>query len=424
MSVFPINWQDKVNSPALLAYLQQFGPQGYLSAEEINKVRDALNELEEFKAPLVGGLIPQQYLPSYVDDVLEFNNVAAFPSPGESGKIYVAKDTNYQYRWSGSNYIIFSTTPALPGNDNKIYGIKNGAWNEIQASSYKGSWNASTNSPTLVNGTGTLGDEYKVSTSGYSLSKIWIKGDIIFYDGANWIRKCGGINPLIDFPKYREITIGPLGMSNFGLYAAETGTIANYVLTNTVSGFSENIDNFRELKTAATSGSVAKLTDPASGYIPHTANYDMGFYYSFRFHEKTPNVDGRFFMGLTYVNASGSMGNTNPSSYIYGALGVGLDSGDTNYQLFTRESTASSVVKYNTGFAKGSNDIFEATFIRFKGSSNVIFILKNQRTGAAFVKEFAYTDGVARKTIDFNLNNSTSSSAFGIGYSFIKMLTT
>jgi hypothetical protein len=40
-----------------------------------------------------------------VDDVLEFANLAAFPSTGESGKIYVAKDSNKTYRWSGSTYI-------------------------------------------------------------------------------------------------------------------------------------------------------------------------------------------------------------------------------------------------------------------------------------------------------------------------------
>jgi hypothetical protein len=41
----PIVWQDKVNSPALLAYFQQFGEETYLSAEEINQIRDAINEI-------------------------------------------------------------------------------------------------------------------------------------------------------------------------------------------------------------------------------------------------------------------------------------------------------------------------------------------------------------------------------------------
>jgi len=51
------------------------------------------------------GLVPTTQLPSYVDDVLEFANLASFPSTGETGKIYVAIDTNLTYRWSGSNYI-------------------------------------------------------------------------------------------------------------------------------------------------------------------------------------------------------------------------------------------------------------------------------------------------------------------------------
>jgi hypothetical protein len=51
MSNLPINWQDKVNSPELLAYLQQFGEKSYLSAEEINQLRDAINELGQGSLP-------------------------------------------------------------------------------------------------------------------------------------------------------------------------------------------------------------------------------------------------------------------------------------------------------------------------------------------------------------------------------------
>ena len=52
-------------------------------------------------------------MPSYVDDVLEYNNRDSFPATGESGKIYVAKDTNKTYRWSGSVYVVISDTLAL-----------------------------------------------------------------------------------------------------------------------------------------------------------------------------------------------------------------------------------------------------------------------------------------------------------------------
>lgn len=50
------------------------------------------------------GLIPASQLPSYVDDVLEYANLASFPATGESGKIYVALNTNLTYRWGGSSY--------------------------------------------------------------------------------------------------------------------------------------------------------------------------------------------------------------------------------------------------------------------------------------------------------------------------------
>ncbi|NBP02462.1 MAG: hypothetical protein EBU90_20560, partial [Proteobacteria bacterium] len=55
------------------------------------------------------GLVPAAQLPSYVDDVLEYTNLAGFPATGETGKIYVAKDTNKTYRWSGSAYIYITS---------------------------------------------------------------------------------------------------------------------------------------------------------------------------------------------------------------------------------------------------------------------------------------------------------------------------
>jgi len=57
------------------------------------------------------GLVPSSILPSYVDDVLEYANLASFPGTGATGKIYVALDTNKIYRWSGSTYIEISASP-------------------------------------------------------------------------------------------------------------------------------------------------------------------------------------------------------------------------------------------------------------------------------------------------------------------------
>ena len=50
------------------------------------------------------------YLPSYVDDVLEYANLAALPASGATGVIYVTVDTSKIYRWSGTQYVEISPT--------------------------------------------------------------------------------------------------------------------------------------------------------------------------------------------------------------------------------------------------------------------------------------------------------------------------
>jgi hypothetical protein len=59
------------------------------------------------------GRIPVSQLPSYVDDVLEYASLDQFPATGESGKIYVALDTNKTYRWGGSAYVVIASDLAL-----------------------------------------------------------------------------------------------------------------------------------------------------------------------------------------------------------------------------------------------------------------------------------------------------------------------
>lgn len=82
------------------------------------------------------GLVPASQLPSFVDDVLEgyYYNGKFYADEahskeiaGESGKLYVSKDTNIQWRWTGTTWIdirhqldIASEAEALAGtNDSK-----------------------------------------------------------------------------------------------------------------------------------------------------------------------------------------------------------------------------------------------------------------------------------------------------------------
>lgn len=59
------------------------------------------------------GKVPSGQLPSYVDDVLEYDNRSSFPATGETGKIYVDKTTNLTWRWGGSAYVEISPSLAL-----------------------------------------------------------------------------------------------------------------------------------------------------------------------------------------------------------------------------------------------------------------------------------------------------------------------
>jgi len=74
-----------------------------LTAAQINALIDDIDL--STKADLVSGKVPASQLPSYVDDVLEFANLAAFPASGEAGKLYVDTTANFSYRWTGSVYV-------------------------------------------------------------------------------------------------------------------------------------------------------------------------------------------------------------------------------------------------------------------------------------------------------------------------------
>lgn len=91
---------------------------------KITGLKGANSGLAELDA---NGKVPSSQLPSYVDDVLEYANLAGFPATGESGKIYIAQDTNKSYRWSGSAYVEVSSSLALGETSSTAYRGDRGA---------------------------------------------------------------------------------------------------------------------------------------------------------------------------------------------------------------------------------------------------------------------------------------------------------
>jgi len=109
--------------------------------------------------------------------------------------------------------------------------------NALGALNYKGTWNASTNTPTLADGTGAKGDYYVVSTAGTQtfggIQLFFGLGDWIAYSGALWQRVEGGSD----------------------------GNFANVTLTSTDAGATAAplLDLYRDSATPAASDTLGEI---------------------------------------------------------------------------------------------------------------------------------------------------------------------
>jgi hypothetical protein len=80
-------------------------------------------------------LVPASNLPSYVDDVLEYDSFGTLPVKGEAGKIYVTTEDNITYRWSGTAYVEISKSIGLGENSSTAFPGDRGAALETKVAS-------------------------------------------------------------------------------------------------------------------------------------------------------------------------------------------------------------------------------------------------------------------------------------------------
>jgi len=116
--------------------------------------------------------------------------------------------------------------------------------NAIGALNYKGTWDASTNNPTLTSGVGTKGDYYVVSVAGSTNldgQTLWGVGDMAVFNGTAWQKVDGGNTSTIT-----ELTVT---------------TLTGYMYANNTSPV-----------TASSTIPVANIT----GAVPNTVNVLAG----------------------------------------------------------------------------------------------------------------------------------------------------
>jgi hypothetical protein len=135
----------------------------------------------------------------------------------------------------------------------------------------KGEWNASTNSPTLADGTGTAGDYYDVTTAGTanlgSGAITYTVGDVVKYNGATWF-KIDSVANILD-------GISTVDPAKAALQIPNVGTAANEVPLNGMlnSGAYLDFDAFYETGTFTPTIYYQNPTGLSTSYTTQSGNY-------------------------------------------------------------------------------------------------------------------------------------------------------
>jgi len=158
--------------------------------------------------------------------------------------------------------------------------------NAIGALNYKGTWNASTNNPTLTSSVGTKGDYYVVSVAGSTNldgTTLWGVGDWAVFNGSIWQKVDGG-----DSGNFVNISVSALtgymyanGTSNVSAsttipnsgLANSTLTLGNTTLT--LGGTTSNVGNLTVANVTIIGGTTNASVFNFTGNTTATATYGI-----------------------------------------------------------------------------------------------------------------------------------------------------
>ena len=182
------------------------------------------------------GLVPSSQLPSYVDDVLEYPTLSAFPATGETGKIYVTLDTNLTYRWSGTGYVEISKSLTLGETSSTAYAGNKGKENRDALTSLPANLVSTVASPT-ANASNVVFNYTGTSKSGINYST----------------------------PTAKTLTIPAASSSAAGVMAAADKVKLDTTIPNQITDINNTITEIQDDITGINSGKVSKLTVAGSG---------------------------------------------------------------------------------------------------------------------------------------------------------------
>ena len=286
-----------------------------------NALKGANNGVAELGAD---GKVPSAQLPSYVDDVLEYNGQSNFPATGETGKIYVDTSTNKTYRWSGSAYTEISASLALGETSSTAYRGDRGkiAYDHSQSTHARTDATkteaSATNGNIKINGTETTVYTHPTTTAAAAAAVKVGKnaaGHVVLGDA---------------------LTKSDIGLGNVGNFKA-VSTAASQGLTDTEkSNARTNIGAGTSSLTLGTSSSTAYRGDRGNTAYAHAVT-NKGAAFTSGLYKITTNAEG-------HVTAATAVAKSD-------ITGLGIPAQDTTYA--TGNTSTAGITKLYT--ATGQN---------------------------------------------------------------------
>ncbi|KAF2331413.1 hypothetical protein [Flavobacterium nitrogenifigens] len=132
---------------------------------------------------------------------------------------------------------------------------------------YKGVYNAATNTPALVNGTGNTGDVYRVTVSGAGVNSLnFVIGDYVVYNGSTWEKQHSGSDNVVSVFGRAGVISAQIG--DYTTAQVTETTNKNYQSDNqklyndATSSIQTQLDSKTTIGTAFTAGRIPYTTSP------------------------------------------------------------------------------------------------------------------------------------------------------------------